>query len=68
MAAWCIRFAVREMSVASDDEADSRQRATRMGGRILVGVGTLPIVWGLEVVEAGGCKVRATRLSLGNMR
>ena len=27
-AAWCIRFAVREMSVASDDEADSRQRAT----------------------------------------
>ena len=26
-AAWCIRFAVREMSVASDDEADSRQRA-----------------------------------------
>jgi hypothetical protein len=26
-AAWCTRFAVREKSVASDDEADSRQRA-----------------------------------------
>jgi len=37
-AAWCIRFAVREMSVASDDEADSRQRAMQTDGRILVGV------------------------------
>ena len=38
MAAWCIRFAVRERSVASDDEADSRQRAKGMYGRILIGV------------------------------
>lgn len=37
MAAWCIRFAVREMSVASDDETDnSRQRTTYKEGRILV--------------------------------
>jgi len=48
-AAWCIRFAVREMSVASDDEADSRQRAMQTDGRILVGVG-VPMVWGAKVV------------------
>lgn len=37
MAAWCIRFAVREMSVASDDETDnSRQRTMYSEGRILV--------------------------------
>jgi hypothetical protein len=43
-AAWCIRFAVREMSVASDDEADSRQRVIKRDERILVGL-RVPKFW-----------------------
>jgi len=42
-AAWCIRFAAREKSVASDDEADSRQNARQTSGRILVGVSSLVV-------------------------
>lgn len=51
-AAWCILFAVLEKSVASDDEAVSRQRARYTGGRIFVGVG-VAVVCGVKVVETG---------------
>lgn len=54
IAARCTWFAVRaarEMSVASDDEADNRQRATQMEGCVLIGVGTLSVVCCVKIVE-----------------